>query len=171
VEGLSQEFEKWGPRAGICLDLVREPRKVAMFETIARDAARVYASGPERYPWVQATVSLCASQFLFTSQPSESRMTSFVTIKTNFLRNFVASAVAELDAAAQVKFFTQTSKHPWFEPSSEYIFEKFVITWLFSTDLGGITLYSRRHRGRRNVYTPPGWVGIDFFYSRDATPS
>lgn len=66
VEGLSQEFEKWGPRAGICLDLVREPRKVAMFETIARDAARVYASAPERYPWIQATVSLCASQFLFT---------------------------------------------------------------------------------------------------------
>jgi hypothetical protein len=133
VEGLSQQFEKWGPNARICLESAEDPSKVAMFETIAQDVARVYARDPERYSYNQAIVSLCASHSLFTVMPStESRITSYVTIKTNYLRNLVAIAVAELNAAAQVNFYTQMSKHPWFKSSSGYIFEKFVFTWLFS---------------------------------------
>ena len=104
-----------------------------MFETAAQDAARAYASAPVRYSHIPGSVSLCASHPLFTALPiSESRMSSFLTIKTNYLRNLVANAVAELDAAGQVNFFTQTGRHPWLGPSSGYIFEKFVCTWLFS---------------------------------------
>jgi hypothetical protein len=57
---------------------------------------------------------------------------SFVTIKTNYLRDLVANAVAELNAAAQVNFYRWTGRHPWFKPSSGYIFEKLVFVWLFS---------------------------------------
>jgi hypothetical protein len=97
-------------------------------------------------------------------------MTSFVTIKTNFLRNFVASAVAELDAAAQVKFFTQTSKHPWFEPSSDYIFEKFVITWLFSNPTSEGLLCTPADTAGAETFTlhPVGSESIFLFKGCDA---
>ena len=165
VQGLTQHFEKWGPNARICLELARDPSKVDMFEAFAQVAARAYASAPELYSYTQATVSLCASHSPFTALPSnESRTTASVTIKTNYLRNLVANAVVELGAAAQVKFYTQTGRHPWFKLSSAYIFEKFVCA--FESDLERITLYSRRHRRCGNVYTPPCRLGISFCIPR-----
>src|SRR5260221_3208319 len=59
-------------------------------------------------------------------------MVETVEIKTSYLRNLVANAIAQADAAQQVHFYNLTSNHPWFRQSSGYVFEKFVITWLFA---------------------------------------
>ena len=81
----------------------------------------------------EETLSRCASHSIFTIVPEPDRMTETVEIKTDFLRNLVANAIAEADAAEQIHFYHVTSKHPWFRQSSGYVFQKFVITWLFSS--------------------------------------
>jgi hypothetical protein len=156
----------------ICLELGQDSSKVTMFGSFAPDAVRAYIS-LERYPYIQATVPLCASQTLFTALlSSESRMSSFVKIKTNYLRDLVANAVAELDAAAQLNFYTQTSRHPWFRSSSGYILEKFVCTWLFSNPTSEGLLYTPADTTKAETFIlhPVGSESVLVFKRCEALP-
>jgi len=77
-------------------------------------------------------VTLRASHKLFTIVPDPLRMVETMEIKTKYLCSLVVLAIAEVDAAKQVEFYNLTSKHPWFQGSGGYVFEKFVDVWLFS---------------------------------------
>jgi hypothetical protein len=68
-----------------------------------------------------------------TIRPKDQDRSSTVgDIETNYLRNLVDRSVKHLDAAKQVNFFYQISKHPWLGAAVGYVFEKVVYTWLFA---------------------------------------
>jgi len=132
TEVLLQYFNKWGSNARTCLTLAKEPSQEVTFIAAAQQAARFFASSPIHFTVDVKAVSHCASHSIFTIVPSPDRMSETVEIKTKFLHDLIANAIAEADSAKQVDFYFLTSGHPWFRQSSGYVFQKFVITWLFS---------------------------------------
>jgi hypothetical protein len=117
--------------------LVKTPSQEVRFTAAAKESARLYATAPHQFIDNEDTVARCVSHSLFTIMPSPDRMVETVEIKTTYLRDLIANAIAEADTAKQVGFFNLTSNHPWFRVSAGYIFQKFVFTWLFSNPVSG----------------------------------
>jgi hypothetical protein len=75
---------------------------------------------------------------IFTVHPEdEDCVVEVVKIETEYLHKLVIDAVIQSEVAQQVAFFSTTSRHPHFKSASGYIFEKFVLAWLFCAHTPG----------------------------------
>ena len=135
-----------------------------MFEAAAKEAARLYATDPRQLIKNTDMVTQGTSHRLFTIVPGPHKMVEIVEIKTEYLRNLVADAVAEVDAAKQVEFYSLTSNHPWFRVSAGYVFEKFVCAWLFANPASEGLLCTPAEPADGSLYSTP-LVERKFLYS------
>jgi hypothetical protein len=87
---------------------------------------------PDCFVYNEKVVPRCASNSIFMIVPCPDRMSETVEIRTNFLHNLIANAIAEADTTQQIHFYNITCTHPWFKQASGYVFQKFVTAWLFS---------------------------------------
>ncbi len=101
----------------------------AVAKKFAEDPLAVTASA-EANP-----ASEVGSHLLFTTIPaSAERDTSILRVATPHLDSFVKTAIASLDAAKQISFYSQASSHPFFRSAFGYIFEKYFYIWFSLAD-------------------------------------
>jgi hypothetical protein len=95
-------------------------------------AARQFASNPGHMMDLAVGLNFTddAPHRLLTVQPQslkrQGRTTSKANIATRYLLAFVVRALAALDKAHQVQFFSMIRSHPWLKGASGWCFEKFV---------------------------------------------
>ena len=74
------------------------------------------------------------SHLLFTTLPGNpGRDLATLQVATPYLRDFLVKAIARIDAAKQVAFYTEASNHPFLRGAFGYVFEKYFYVWLSSS--------------------------------------
>lgn len=76
------------------------------------------------------------SHILFSVRPKnvtpEGRPILTADVATDRIQSILSYAAADTRASERVTFYTSISEHTWFKASADYIFKRFVLTWLSS---------------------------------------
>ena len=131
VQQFMTNYDKWGPSARTCLMLAWRTISEEALKGKVENAAKKFAENPRAI--TMEAESDEGSHWLFVSLPDNpERDRPVLRVGTPYLREFVVQAIANIDAAKQVSFYTETSSHPYFRSAFGYIFEKFFYLWLYS---------------------------------------
>jgi hypothetical protein len=131
VENFLKSFDKWGPSARTCLRLAGGTITEQELEKKMCMVAKNFAENPTAItmePNPEAD-----SHLLFTTLPDgPERSSAMLQVATPYLHCFVVEAIAKIDAAKQISFYSEASSHPYFRGAFGYVFEKFFYIWLSS---------------------------------------
>ena len=99
-------------------------------------AAKKFAEDPIAVTTGVETNPEVGSHLLFTTVPvGHMRDLSILRVATPHLSSFVKNAIATIDAAKQISFYSQASGHPFFRGAFGYVFEKYFYVWFSSIPL------------------------------------
>ena len=131
VQQFMTNYDKWGPSARTCLMLAWRTISEEALKSKVEKAAKKFAENPRAI--TMEAESDESSHWLFVSLPGNpGRDLPVLRVGTPYLREFVVQAIAKIDAAKQVSFYTETSGHPYFRSAFGYIFKKVFYLWLSS---------------------------------------
>ena len=127
VKSFLADFKKWGPSARTCIELARGSLTKGELQSNVTRVAREFAQAP-------ATITMRGSpqefsDVLFTVTPiyNDNRSVYTSRITSPYLLGLVMEEVAQLNAAAQVSFYHQTSTLPQFRETWGYMLETYFL--------------------------------------------
>jgi hypothetical protein len=142
VQQMINYYNKWGPSARTCLRLAWGTISERELKGIVDILAKKFAENPRAV--TMESESEEGSHWLFASLPTNAeRDASVLRVATPHLRGFVVEAIASIDAARQVAFYSEASGHPYFRSAFGYVFKKFFYIWLSSDPKNEISCTAR----------------------------
>ncbi|KAN0134263.1 hypothetical protein V8E53_007761 [Lactarius tabidus] len=125
---LCNNYNLWGPFAGLCISLTRGITQAGIYEQVVVKAANDLIKSDLRFD-VFSKESPTHKIFVVLPVPNTKRQAANLKFGSNHLRGIVARTYAQQSNVAQLAFFRTIHGHPWFSSPAGKMYEIHILLW------------------------------------------